>query len=141
MIFVHQGLAILPLTARTRGLWTRHPDLKPLTRALDQGDHCLQQAAGGLVSHKELQGNLHFACPTAHPNSKPPGRAGLKVMAARSALEEMDDKGEFKRKDSTYRDLVKKGSKFEPAGMSFKLCATCCLELQNRVMSGSDAAQ
>ena len=54
-------------------------------------------------------------------------------MAARSALDEMDDKGEFKRKDSTYRDFVKKGSKYEPAGMSLKLCTACCVGLHDQV--------
>ena len=35
---------------------------------------------------------------------------------ARSALDEMSTKGEFKRTDSTYRDHVKKGTRFEPEG-------------------------
>lgn len=35
---------------------------------------------------------------------------------ARSALDEMSNKGEFKRTDSTYRDHVKKGTHFEPEG-------------------------
>ena len=56
-------------------------------------------------------------------------------MAARSALDEMDDKGEFKRKDSTYRDFVKKGSKFEPAGMCSKMYAAWCMKLHDEVMT------
>lgn len=35
---------------------------------------------------------------------------------ARSALDEMSTKGEFKRTDSTYRDHVTKGTRFEPEG-------------------------
>lgn len=35
---------------------------------------------------------------------------------ARSALDEMSTKGEFKRTDATYRDHVKKGTRFEPEG-------------------------
>ena len=35
---------------------------------------------------------------------------------ARSALDEMSTKGEFKRTDSTYRDHVKQGTRFEPEG-------------------------
>ena len=35
---------------------------------------------------------------------------------ARSALDEMSTKGEFKRTDSTYRDHVKIGTRFEPEG-------------------------
>ena len=58
-------------------------------------------------------------------------------MAARSALEEMDEKGEFKRKDSTYRDFVKKGSKFEPAGMY--VCAVCCSKPHVGVMTSRHA--
>ena len=54
-ILVHQGLASSPLTARTRPLWTRHLDLKPLTRALNQGDNRLHSADGSLISHKEIQ--------------------------------------------------------------------------------------
>ena len=62
-------------------------------------------------------------------------------MAARSALDEMDDKGEFKRKDSTYRDFVKKGSKYEPAGMSLKVCAVCCVGLHDQVRQSSRAGR
>ena len=36
---------------------------------------------------------------------------------ARSALDETSN-GEFKRTDSTYRDHIKKGTRFEPEGMS-----------------------
>ena len=135
-----QGLVSSPLTARTRSLWTRRLDLKPLSRAVTQGNHRLHQAAGSLGSRKELQqGSFHSACPAVHQPKRLPGRAGLKVMAARSALDEMDDKGEFKRKDSTYRDFVKKGSKYEPAGMFFKVCAVCCLKLHDQVISGRKA--
>ena len=35
---------------------------------------------------------------------------------ARSALDEMSGTGEFKRTDSTYRDHIKKGTRFEPEG-------------------------
>ena len=35
---------------------------------------------------------------------------------ARSALDEMSNTGEFKRTDSTYRDHVQKGTRFEPEG-------------------------
>lgn len=37
---------------------------------------------------------------------------------ARSALDEMSGTGEFKRTDSTYRDHVKKGTRFEPEGIT-----------------------
>ena len=36
---------------------------------------------------------------------------------ARSALDEMSNTGEFKRTDSTYRDHIEKGTRFEPEGM------------------------
>lgn len=35
---------------------------------------------------------------------------------ARSALDEMSKTGEFKRTDATYRDHIKKGTRFEPEG-------------------------
>eukprot|EP00403_Amphidinium_massartii_P021130 CAMPEP_0178398946 /NCGR_PEP_ID=MMETSP0689_2-20121128/15029_1 /TAXON_ID=160604 /ORGANISM="Amphidinium massartii, Strain CS-259" /LENGTH=337 /DNA_ID=CAMNT_0020019713 /DNA_START=100 /DNA_END=1113 /DNA_ORIENTATION=- len=35
-------------------------------------------------------------------------------MAVRTALDETSDKGEFKRKESTYRNMIEKGSRFEP---------------------------
>lgn len=39
---------------------------------------------------------------------------------ARSALDEMSSTGEFKRTDSTYRDHIKKGTRFEPEGTSLQ---------------------
>ena len=50
------------------------------------------------------------------------------VMSAtqgRTALEETSDKGEFKRKDSTFRDWVKPGGRFEPEGMRSSTASTC----------------
>ena len=50
---------------------------------------------------------------------------------ARSALDEMSGTGEFKRTDSTYRDHIKKGTRFEPEGKPRLLCVciliiACC---------------
>jgi len=36
------------------------------------------------------------------------------MAAARTALDEVGTKGEFKRKDSTYRNMIEKGGRFEP---------------------------
>ena len=47
---------------------------------------------------------------------------------ARSALDEMSGTGEFKRTDSTYRDHIKKGTRFEPEGIHGQ---TSCLSLQS----------
>lgn len=49
---------------------------------------------------------------------------------ARSALDEMSTKGEFKRTDATYRDHVKKGTRFEPEG-NCALGRTCVLLFAN----------
>ena len=46
---------------------------------------------------------------------------------ARSALDEMSGTGEFKRTDSTYRDHIKKGTRFEPEGIHGR---TSCLSSQ-----------
>ncbi len=46
---------------------------------------------------------------------------------ARSALDEMSGTGEFKRTDSTYRDHIKKGTRFEPEGIDGR---TFCLSFQ-----------
>lgn len=51
---------------------------------------------------------------------------------ARSALDEMSGTGEFKRTDSTYRDHIKKGTRFEPEGIHGQ---TCCLSLQSLLHS------
>lgn len=51
---------------------------------------------------------------------------------ARSALDEMSGTGEFKRTDSTYRDHIKKGTRFEPEGIHGQ---TSCLPLQSLLHS------
>ncbi|KAL0037851.1 hypothetical protein WJX79_001928 [Trebouxia sp. C0005] len=57
---------------------------------------------------------------------------------ARSALDEMSGTGEFKRTDSTYRDHIKKGTRFEPEAGRYHLyiayaCpwASRCLAVKN----------
>lgn len=57
---------------------------------------------------------------------------------ARSALDEMSTTGEFKRTDSTYRDHIKKGTRFEPEAGRYHLyiayaCpwASRCLAVRN----------
>lgn len=45
----------------------------------------------------------------SHPQGPLPRRV-------RTALEEMDAKGEFKRKESQFRNFIKKGGEFEPEG-------------------------
>ena len=42
----------------------------------------------------------------------------------RTALQEADADGAFKRRDSVYRHFVKKGSEFEPEGGSVRSCKT-----------------
>jgi hypothetical protein len=39
---------------------------------------------------------------------------------SRSALEEVSEKGAFVRKDSTYRNIVKKGGEFAPEGEALR---------------------
>jgi hypothetical protein len=51
---------------------------------------------------------------------------------ARSALDEMSGTGEFKRTDSTYRDHIKKGTRFEPEGIHGQIV---CLSLQSLLHS------
>ncbi len=51
---------------------------------------------------------------------------------ARSALDEMSGTGEFKRTDSTYRDHIKKGTRFEPEGRDGQ---AFCLSLQSLLHS------
>lgn len=49
-----------------------------------------------------------------------PAQVAARTMASqksgRTALEEMDTKGAFVRKDAVHRHWIKKGSRFEPEG-------------------------
>lgn len=58
-----------------------------------------------------------------------PRLACIAPCRVRTALEEMDASGEFKRKESQFRNWIRQGSEFEPEGkprrLAFK-CATAC---------------
>lgn len=81
-----------------------------------------------------------FAAPSAYRSllrrqfpaasvSRPQGRLTTVSMAmaigqnqkGRTALQEADADGAFKRRDSVFRNFVEKGGKFEPAGACFLL--------------------
>jgi putative glutathione S-transferase len=60
---------------------------------------------------------------------------------AKSALEEMGEKGEFKRTDATYRNHIEKGSRFEPEAGRYHLyiaygCPWACRCLAARNLKG-----
>lgn len=50
------------------------------------------------------------------PPRATPLRCIRTMSKARTALEEMGDKGAFKRQESVFRNQVAKGSRFEPEG-------------------------
>ncbi len=56
--------------------------------------------------------DLLLPCPVASQEAAAPAAA----TQARTALDEMGNKGEFARKESVYRQWIRKGSEFEPEG-------------------------
>ena len=81
------------------------------------------------LGHKRRQAShRHFRSVTeSMAKADDPSQAFHSGQAkARSALDETSD-GEFKRTDSTYREHIEKGTRFEPEGMSLR--RTWCMLL------------
>ena len=105
-----------------------HASPSPFVRTLIKpflGSSSISQTGSRAVPH-----HRHFvsSCKAMGKVDDPSQAFHSGQAKARSALDEMSGTGEFKRTDSTYRDHIKKGTRFEPEGNH---CQMCCLSLQS----------
>lgn len=75
----------------------------------------MRGSAGSLDQHHQ---QLVSSCSVLPALPVAPQETGASAAAAkaRTALDEMGTKGEFARKDSIYRQWIRKGGEFEPEG-------------------------